>query len=81
MVKNPHNLKLVLLEAAQLPRSREDVDFSVINGNFAASSGIPFSSGLFLERSYRLHQLGGGQERRCGQASFAKDGGGRLQLP
>ena len=52
VVKNPHNLKLVLLEAAQLPRSREDVDFSVINGNFAASSGIPFSSGLFLERSY-----------------------------
>ncbi len=43
---------LVLLEAAQLPRSREDVDFSVINGNFAASSGIPFSEGLFLERSY-----------------------------
>jgi D-methionine transport system substrate-binding protein len=42
----------VLLEAAQLPRSREDVDFSVINGNFAASSGIPFNSGLFLERSY-----------------------------
>ena len=42
----------MLLEAAQLPRSREDVDFSVINGNFAASSGIPFSSGLFLERSY-----------------------------
>ena len=52
VVKNPHNLKLVLLEAAQLPRSREDVDFSVISGNFAASSGIPFSSGLFLERSY-----------------------------
>ncbi|WP_421232575.1 MetQ/NlpA family ABC transporter substrate-binding protein [Aeromonas jandaei] len=52
VVNNPHNLKLVLLEAAQLPRSREDVDFAVINGNFAASSGIPFSQGLFLERSY-----------------------------
>ncbi|MCO4206175.1 MetQ/NlpA family ABC transporter substrate-binding protein [Aeromonas taiwanensis] len=52
VVKNPHGIKLVLLEAAQLPRSREDVDFSVINGNFAASSGIAFSSGLFLERSY-----------------------------
>ncbi|WP_234898474.1 MetQ/NlpA family ABC transporter substrate-binding protein [Aeromonas veronii] len=52
VVNNPHNLKLVLLEAAQLPRLREDVDFSVINGNFAASSGIPFSEGLFLERSY-----------------------------
>ncbi|MGB6188820.1 MAG: MetQ/NlpA family ABC transporter substrate-binding protein [Aeromonas molluscorum] len=52
VVGNPHNLKLVLLEAAQLPRSREDVDFTVINGNYAASSGIPFTEGLFLERSY-----------------------------
>ncbi|SIQ22576.1 D-methionine transport system substrate-binding protein [Aeromonas sp. RU39B] len=49
---NPHDIKLIQLEAAQLPRSREDVDFSVINGNFAASSGIPFKSGLFLERGY-----------------------------
>ena len=49
---NPHRLKLILLEAAQLPRSREDVDFTVINGNYAASSGIPFTEGLFLERSY-----------------------------
>jgi len=54
VVNNPHNLKLVLLEAAQLPRSREDVDFSVINGNFAASSGIAFSDGLYLERSYNF---------------------------
>ncbi|QFI54880.1 MetQ/NlpA family ABC transporter substrate-binding protein [Aeromonas simiae] len=52
VVANPHGLKWVLLEAAQLPRAREDVDFVVINGNFAASSGIPFQSGLFLERGY-----------------------------
>ncbi len=49
---NPKGIKLVVLEAAQLPRSRQDVDFSVINGNYAASSGIAFSEGLFLERSY-----------------------------
>ncbi|NHI01534.1 MULTISPECIES: MetQ/NlpA family ABC transporter substrate-binding protein [Oceanimonas] len=49
---NPKGIKLIMLEAAQLPRSRQDVDFSVINGNYAASSGIPFSEGLFLERSY-----------------------------
>ncbi|GAA4494733.1 MetQ/NlpA family ABC transporter substrate-binding protein [Pseudaeromonas paramecii] len=52
VVENPHQLKLVLLEAAQLPRSREDVDFAVVNGNYAASSGIPFTSGLFLEKGY-----------------------------
>lgn len=49
---NPKGIKLIMLEAAQLPRSRQDVDFSVINGNYAASSGIPFAEGLFLERSY-----------------------------
>ncbi len=50
--ENPHGIKLVSLEAAQLPRSRQDVDFAVINGNYAASSGIAFSEGLFLEPSY-----------------------------
>lgn len=49
---NPKGIKLVALEAAQLPRSRQDVDFAVINGNYAASSGIEFTEGLFLERSY-----------------------------
>ncbi|WP_116472837.1 MetQ/NlpA family ABC transporter substrate-binding protein [Zobellella maritima] len=52
VVENIKGIKLVPLEAAQLPRSREDVDFSVINGNYAASSGIAFTEGLFLERSY-----------------------------
>ncbi|WP_375058090.1 MetQ/NlpA family ABC transporter substrate-binding protein [Zobellella sp. DQSA1] len=52
VAENLKGIRLVLLEAAQLPRSRQDVDFSVINGNFAASSGIPFAEGLFLERSY-----------------------------
>ncbi|WP_298721958.1 MetQ/NlpA family ABC transporter substrate-binding protein [uncultured Oceanisphaera sp.] len=49
---NPKGIKLIPLEAAQLPRSRQDVDFAVINGNYAASSGIAFGEGLFLERSY-----------------------------
>ncbi|PSJ47551.1 hypothetical protein C7H85_01570 [Zobellella endophytica] len=52
VAENPKGIRLVPLEAAQLPRSRQDVDFSVINGNYAASSGIPFAEGLFLERSY-----------------------------
>lgn len=49
---NPKNLKLTPLEAAQLPRSRNDVDFAVINGNYATSSGLKFSSALFLEPGY-----------------------------
>ncbi|KDN11838.1 hypothetical protein BGI40_01255 [Snodgrassella communis] len=49
---NNKNIKLVQLEAAQLPRSRHDVDFAVINGNFATSSGLKFTSALFLEPGY-----------------------------
>ena len=49
---NPKNLKITPLEAAQLPRSRNDVDFAVINGNYATSSGLKFTSALFLEPGY-----------------------------
>ena len=49
---NNKGIKLLMLEAAQLPRARADVDFVVINGNYAASSGIAFTESLFLERSY-----------------------------
>ncbi|WP_107687959.1 MetQ/NlpA family ABC transporter substrate-binding protein [Neisseria wadsworthii] len=49
---NPKNLQIVELEAAQLPRSRQDVDFAVINGNYATSSGIKLTEALFQEPSY-----------------------------
>ncbi|WP_239373425.1 MetQ/NlpA family ABC transporter substrate-binding protein [Snodgrassella gandavensis] len=52
IASNTKNIKLVPLEAAQLPRSRHDVDFAVINGNFATSSGLKFTSALFLEPGY-----------------------------
>ena len=32
---NPHNLQIKEIEAAQLPRTVQDVDFAVINGNYA----------------------------------------------
>jgi len=37
---NIKHIKLVPLEAAQLPRSLDDTDFSFINGNFALASGL-----------------------------------------
>ncbi|MFC4419528.1 MetQ/NlpA family ABC transporter substrate-binding protein [Cupriavidus pampae] len=46
---NPHKLKLVQLEAAQLPRSLDDVDFAFVNGNFALASGLSLTSALKLE--------------------------------
>lgn len=52
IAENPKNLKLVELEAAQLPRSRSDVDFAVINGNYVTSSGMKLTEALFQEPSY-----------------------------
>ena len=40
IVETPHNLKITEIEAAQLTRSLEDVDFAVINGNYAMQAGL-----------------------------------------
>ncbi|MGH8876101.1 MAG: MetQ/NlpA family ABC transporter substrate-binding protein [Stackebrandtia sp.] len=47
---NPKNLKITPLEAAQLPRSLDDVDLGVINGNFALEADLkPKDDALILE--------------------------------
>ena len=47
---NPKDLEIVELEAAQLPRSLEDTDISVINGNYAIEAGYtPAEDALALE--------------------------------
>ena len=40
ITENPHNLKIEEIEAAQLPRTVQDVDFAVINGNYAMEAGF-----------------------------------------
>ena len=40
VVSNPKKLKFVELDAAQLPRSLEDLDASAINTNYALSAGL-----------------------------------------
>lgn len=50
VVKNPKKLKFKTLEAAQLPRVLKDVDFAVINGNYALEAGLnPAEDSLLLE--------------------------------
>jgi len=56
VVANPKNLKLVPLEAAQLPRSLDDTDFSFINGNFALASGLKIGDALVLEDTTPTYQ-------------------------
>lgn len=40
ITSNPKNIKIRAIEAAQLPVSLPDVDFAVINGNYALGAGV-----------------------------------------
>lgn len=52
ITSNPKNLQIVELEAAQLPRSLEDLDLAVINSNFALEAKlVPTRDALFIEDS------------------------------
>ena len=51
VVENPHHLQFKELEAAQLPRSLDDVDLAVITMNYVMSSGMDVKKqGLFWEK-------------------------------
>jgi D-methionine transport system substrate-binding protein len=52
IASNIKQVKIIPLEAAQLPRARGDVDFAVINGNYATSSGIKLTEAVYQEKSY-----------------------------
>ncbi len=52
IASNPLGLRIVELEAAQLPRSLEDVDAAVINGNYALEAGLSvLKDALFIENA------------------------------
>ena len=46
---NPHNVKIVAMEAANLPSSLPDLDFAVINGNYAIDAGLNIADALAIE--------------------------------
>lgn len=50
VIDNPKKIKFVELEAAQLPRSLDDLDASAVNTNFALSAGLnPGKDAIALE--------------------------------
>ena len=52
IVENPKKLDIVEIEAAQLPRTLQDVDISAINGNYALEAGLNASAdALAIEKS------------------------------
>ncbi len=49
-IENPRNFDIREIDASQLPSTLEDVDISVINGNFALDAGLsPAKDSLFME--------------------------------
>ncbi len=53
---NVKKIKLVPIEAAQLPRSLDDVDYAFVNGNFALASGMKITEALALEKTGPTYQ-------------------------
>ena len=52
IVENPHNVEIVEAEAAQLPNLLPDVDYAVINSNYAINAGLnPVKDSLLIEGS------------------------------
>ena len=49
IAENPKNLQIIELEAAQLPRSLDDVSISVINAGYAKSAGLDSEKALATE--------------------------------
>ena len=56
IAENPHSIEFKEVEAAQLPNILQDVDYAVINSNYAISAGInPVKDSLAIEGSYSAY--------------------------
>lgn len=52
IIENPHNIEFQEVEAAQVPTVLPDVDYAIINSNYAIDSGLtPTVDGLGIENS------------------------------
>ena len=52
IAENPHGIEIQELEAAQIPRIKEEVSYAVMNGNYAMEAGfIASKDALYYEKS------------------------------
>ncbi len=52
IAENPHQLKIIEVEAPQLPRALDDAQLAIINGNYALQAGlVPAKDALALEKA------------------------------
>ena len=66
IVENPYNVEIVETEAAQIPNILQDVDYAVINSNYAINAGLnPVADSLVIGRFLlRLRQHSGREGRQ-----------------
>lgn len=56
ITSNPHNIEFKEVEAAQIPNILQDVDYAVINSNYAISAGInPVKDSLEIEGAFSAY--------------------------
>lgn len=53
VARNIRGIKLLPLEAAQLPRALQDADYAFVNGNYALASGLKLTDALLREKISR----------------------------
>jgi len=53
VARNIRGIKLLPLEAAQLPRALQDADYAFVNGNYALASGLKLTEALRSEKISR----------------------------
>ncbi|MDR6859915.1 MetQ/NlpA family ABC transporter substrate-binding protein [Variovorax guangxiensis] len=73
IAENPHKLKFIPLEAAQLPRSLGDTEYAIVNGNFAISSGLKLTDAVALEKTPEHYLNVVAVKRADKDAPWAKD--------
>lgn len=70
---NVKQVRLVPLEAAQLPRALDDVDFAFVNGNYAIASGLRLADAVALEKTPPEYMIVVTVARADADKGFAKD--------
>jgi D-methionine transport system substrate-binding protein len=54
IVSNPHHIQIQEIEAATIPRVVRDVNYAIINGNYAVQAGYKVSDALVAEKADSL---------------------------
>jgi D-methionine transport system substrate-binding protein len=81
VASNPLNLKLQPLEAAQIPRTLDDVEYAIVNGNFAISSGLRLTEALVLEKTPDHYMLVVAVKGRDKNTAWSRDIAAAFRAP